>query len=92
MMHAPSSRYGVLAAPIVAAGCGRRSPYFGNATPPSRPALKFGRPEPEGLDPADYSGGFELYFLPSVFEGLVSCDPYTLEPMAAAGQYQLESL
>jgi len=42
MMHAPSSRCGVLAAPIVAAGCGRRSPYFGSTTPPKRRVLKFG--------------------------------------------------
>jgi MarR-like DNA-binding transcriptional regulator SgrR of sgrS sRNA len=34
------------------------------------------------LDPAGYNGGFEQYILPSLFEGLISYDPQTMEPAA----------
>ena len=39
--------------------------------------------EPDSLDPTLYSGGFESYVIPAMFEGLVSYHPQSLEPMAA---------
>jgi ABC-type oligopeptide transport system substrate-binding subunit len=83
MTAAPISRRGVIGAPLLLAGCRKRSAYFGKNTPPARPVLKFALgPEPDGLDPGNYAGGFELYILPSLFEGLISYDPYTAEPTA----------
>ena len=38
--------------------------------------------ELDGLDPVNYNGGFEVYILPSLLEGLISYDPYTVEPAA----------
>lgn len=81
-MPSPISRRGVIGAPLLLAGCRANSAYFGNTAPPARRILKFGGPEPDVLDPAQYGSGFELYILPSLFEGLVSCDPYTVEPAA----------
>jgi ABC-type oligopeptide transport system substrate-binding subunit len=84
LSQSPISRRGVIGAPILLAGCRKRSDYFGNTTPPQRRVLKFALgPEPDGLDPSAYATGFELYILPSLFEGLVSYDPYTVEPAAA---------
>jgi len=81
MTPASISRRGVIAAPIVLAGCRERSDYFGNAAPPPRRVLKFALgPEPTTLDPGNYAGDFEVYILPSVFEGLTSHDPQTVEP------------
>jgi oligopeptide transport system substrate-binding protein len=83
MKPAPIARRSVIGAPILLAGCRRRSEYFGNNAPPRRRVLKFALgPEPDGLDPVNYNGGFELYILPSLFEGLISYDPYTVEPSA----------
>jgi len=83
MTPAPISRRGVIGAPILLAGCRKHSEYFGNNTPPSRRILKFAfGSEPDGLDPGRYTGGFEVYILPSLFECLISCDPYTVEPAA----------
>jgi ABC-type oligopeptide transport system substrate-binding subunit len=89
--NSPVSRRGVISAPILLAGCRKRSEYFGNTKPPSRRILKFALgPEPDGLDPAGYGGGFEQYVLPSLFEGLISYDPYTVEPAAGlATHYEI---
>ena len=82
-MRAPISRRGVIAAPILLVGCRKRSEYFGNTAAPPRQTLKFALgPEPDGLDPAGFNGGSEQYILPSLFEGLISYDPRTLEPAA----------
>lgn len=92
MTGAPISRRGLIGAPLLLAGCGKQSGYFGNTAPPPRRILKFGGPEPDGLDPGRYGGGFELYLLPSLFEGLVSYDPETVEPAAGlATHYSLNS-
>src|SRR5215470_12446812 len=92
MTPAPISRRGVIAAPIVLAGCGRRSEYLGNTVPPSRRVLKFGCPELDSLDPGVYLGGFEWYILPSLFEGLTSYDPNTVEPSAGlATHYEVNA-
>ena len=85
MTAGPISRRGVVAAPILLAGCGKRPEYFGNTRPAALAPdskIRVG-PERDGLDPATYNGGFELYILPSLLEGLISYDPYTLEPSAA---------
>jgi ABC-type oligopeptide transport system substrate-binding subunit len=77
------SRRGVIGAPILLAGCRKRFEYFGNYAVPGRRVLKFALGlEPDGLDPAGYNAGFEFYILPSLFEGLISYDPYTVEPAA----------
>jgi oligopeptide transport system substrate-binding protein len=83
MTPAPITRRGVIGVPILLAGCRKRSEYFGSNAPPPRRVLKFALgPEPDGLDPVNFNGGFELYILPSLFEGLISYDPYTVEPAA----------
>ena len=83
MTPAPISRRSLIGAPILFAGCGKRPSYFGNNAPPRRRVLKFALgPEPDGLDPVAFSGGFEQYILPSLFEGLISYDPHTVEPAA----------
>ena len=91
MTAAPISRRGVIGAPILLAGCRKRSDYFGNTTPPPWRVLKFALgPEPDGLDPANFNGGFEQYILPSLLEGLISYDPYTVEPTAGlATHYEI---
>ena len=63
----------------------------GNTAAPARRVLKFALgPEPDGLDPGTFNGGFELYILPSLFEGLISYDPHTVEPTAGlATHYEL---
>ena len=83
-MNTPISRRGILGgAPLLLAGCGKKAEYFGNtAAPPGRTLTFALGPEPEGLDPAKYGGGFELYILPSLFEGLIAYHPQTLEPTA----------
>src|SRR5690349_14286334 len=93
MRPAPISRRGVIAAPIVLAGCGKRSDYFGNAAPPPRRVFKFALgPEPTTLDPGNYAGDFEVSIPPSVFEGLTSHDPQTVEPTAGlATHYETNS-
>jgi len=59
-------------------------PYFGRTTPPDRQRLCYVLgAEPDSLDPAYYSGGFEGYVMQALFEGLVSYHPQTLQPMAA---------
>jgi ABC-type transport system substrate-binding protein len=85
------SRRGMIGAPILLAGCRKRSEYFGNSAAPARRVLKFALgPEPDGLDPAGFSGGFEQYILPSLFEGLISYDPHTVEPIAGlATHYEI---
>src|SRR5690348_15392317 len=82
MRPAPISRRGVIAVSVLA-GCGNRSDYFGNLAPPSRRVFRFALgPEPTTLDPGNYAADFEVYILPSVFEGLTSHDPETVEPTA----------
>jgi oligopeptide transport system substrate-binding protein len=57
--------------------------YFGNTTPPRGQRLVFeNNSEPETLDPAKSNAGPEYYLLPSLFEGLVTPHPTTLEPLA----------
>ncbi len=72
----------MIGAPILFAGCSKRSRYFGNNAPAvaAGAQVRAPGPEPDGLDPVNYSGGFELYILPSLFEGLISYDPHTVEP------------
>ncbi len=83
MTAASITRRSAIGAPLLLAGCGKRSEYFGSNARPPRRVLKFALgPEPDGLDPVNYNGGFEVYILPSLLEGLISYDPYTVEPAA----------
>src|SRR4051812_19752726 len=69
----------------ILAACRRTTePYFGRTTPPRRQRLRYVLgAEPESLDPAHYSGGFESFVIPALFEGLTGYHPKTLRPMAA---------
>jgi oligopeptide transport system substrate-binding protein len=69
---------------LLLAGCRRDDEgYFGDTRPPSLQRLVFeNHAEPETVDPAKTQGGSELSFLTSLFEGLVSPHPVTLEPLA----------
>lgn len=83
MTPAPITRRSVIGAPMLLAGCSKHLPYFGNNASPTRRVLKFALgPEPDSLDPVNFNGGFELYILQSLFEGLISYDPHTVEPAA----------
>ena len=86
------SRREMLATPLALAGCATGNPYFGNTAVPHRQSLTFALGlEPETLDPAKSAGGFELYVLPSLFEGLITYHPRTLEPAAAlATHYEVD--
>src|SRR5215475_13299895 len=79
-MTSPITRRGVLAAPLVLAGCGRRDPYFGKSIPPGRQTLVYEiGGEPSSFDPAAVLGTSEYYVMPALLEGLLSEDPRTLE-------------
>ena len=83
----------VLAAgPLALAACGRREPYFGKSTPPTRQSLIYEiGGEPSSLDPATSLDASEFYIMPALFEGLVSRHPGTLGPGAAlATHYQID--
>ena len=59
-------------------------PYFGRSTLPRTRRLSYVLgAEPDSVDPAYYPGGFESYVIPTLFEGLTSYHPQTLQPMAA---------
>src|SRR5215813_12514498 len=78
------SRRSLLAAgPAALAACaGNDRKYFGNTVPPSTQRLVFeNNAEPDTLDPAKAPGGAEFFLLPSLFEGLVTPHPVTLEPL-----------
>src|SRR4051812_3591073 len=71
-------------AAMLAACTRRKESYFGPTTPPPRQSLRYVLgAEPESLDPARYSGGFESFVIPALFEGLTGYHPETLRPMAA---------
>ena len=80
--------------PLLLADCARDNDgYFGNTRPPSIQRLVFeNHAEPETVDPAKTQGGPELTFLPSLFEGLVSPHPITLEPLAGMATHYKASL
>jgi oligopeptide transport system substrate-binding protein len=82
-MNAQISRRTLLRAPLLLAACGGKSAYFGSTAAPRRQSLTFALgPEPQSLDPAKYGGAFEVFILPSLFEGLISYHPQTVEPAA----------
>src|SRR5262245_59362329 len=57
--------------------------YFGNTKAPAKQRLVFeNNSEPDTLDPARSPGGAEFFLLPSLFEGLVTPHPVTMEPLA----------
>ena len=89
------SRRSLLAlTPAALAACGRDDrKYFGNTAPPSKQRLVFeNNSEPETLDPAKSNAGPEYFLLPSIFEGLVTPHPTTLEPLAGmATHYEAAS-
>ena len=65
--------------------CARsESGYFGSTMRPRTARLvhTLGG-EPESLDPAKSSGGYEFYVIPAMFEGLTQYHPRLPEPMAA---------
>ena len=58
-------------------------PYFGRSTPPGTQRLRYVLgAEPESAVPAYYPGG-ESYVIPTLFEGLTTYHPQTVQPMAA---------
>ena len=93
-MKRPISRRSLLGvAPLALAGCSRSGDYFGLTEPRRRQRLVYQiGAEPETLDPAHSQSGSENYILPSLFEGLVTLDPRTEEPLAGiATHYQSDS-
>lgn len=89
------SRRGFLgASPVLITGCTRTSTeYFGNTDPPSRQCLLFeNMSEPDTLDPHKSQSASEERILPSLFEGLTTPHPATLEPLAGmATHYEVAS-
>ena len=75
----------IFASAALATACKRSvEPYFGRTIPPDRQRLRYSLgAEPDSLDPAYQSGGYEGYVLPALFEGLTGYHPRTLQPMAA---------
>ena len=70
---------------LPASACAQsRGEYFGSTAPPSGGGW-FTRSagEPETLDPAKSTGGYEFYVIPALFEGLTQYHPRLPEPMAA---------
>ena len=67
------------------ASCNRSDgAYFGSTVPPRTAKLVHSLPgEPDTLDPAKSSGGYEFYVIPAMFEGLTQYHPRLPEPMAA---------
>jgi ABC-type oligopeptide transport system substrate-binding subunit len=58
--------------------------YFGSTDPPkTRRLVHTLAGEPDTLDPAKSSGGYEFYVIPAMFEGLTQYHPRLPEPMAA---------
>ena len=87
------SRRALLAAPLALAACAKAGDYLGTTQPPSGQELTYliGG-EPETLDPARTTGGFEEFIIPALFEGLTGYHPQTLEPMAAlATHYEVSA-
>src|SRR6266508_186963 len=61
-----------------------RGEYLGSTAPPSdRRLVHTLAGEPDTLDPAKSTGGYEFYVLPALFEGLTQYHPELPEPMAA---------
>ena len=81
------------AGPLALAACANGGEYFGRAEPPRRQRLVFQiSADPETLDPAKTQNGSEEFILPSLFEGLVTLHPTTLEPLAGiATDYEVNS-
>jgi ABC-type oligopeptide transport system substrate-binding subunit len=93
-MKRPISRRSLLGvSPLALAACSSDGDYFGNTKPRRRQHLVYQiGAEPETLDPANSQAGSENYILPSLFEGLVTLDPGTQEPLAGiATHYQSDS-
>ena len=74
----------VAGATLALTGCSQsEEEYFGNTTPPSRQHLVFENiSEPETLDPAKTQTASEDKLLPSMFEGLTTLHPVTMEAVA----------
>src|SRR5216684_2981884 len=81
------------AGPLALAACANGGEYFGRAEPPHRQRLAFQiSADPDTLDPAKTQNGSEEFILPSLFEGLVTLHPTTLEPLAGiATDYEVNS-
>ena len=67
------------------ASCARSdSAYFGSTdAPKARRLVHTLAGEPDTLDPAKSTGGYEFYVIPALFEGLTQYHPRLPEPMAA---------
>jgi MarR-like DNA-binding transcriptional regulator SgrR of sgrS sRNA len=80
LQHLAISRRSLCAAAILTAACKMGAdPYFGRTTPPGRQRLRYVLgAELDSLDPASYSGGFESFVIPALFEGLTAYHPQTL--------------
>jgi oligopeptide transport system substrate-binding protein len=88
------SRRSLLAlGPLAIASCARGGEYFGNTEPSHSQRLVYQiGAEPETLDPAISQAGSEIYIIPSLFEGLLTLDPSTQEPLAGiATHYEISS-
>ena len=87
------SRRGILAAPLVLAGCASASPYFGRTTPPGSQRLVYANgEEPSSLDPAQSMGGGGDNVIAAILDSLVALDPLTLEPAAGlATHYEVDT-
>jgi len=69
--------------PLAFAACSADGEYFGSTKPRGGQHLVYQiGAEPETLDPAHSQAGSENYILPSLFEGLVTLDPSTHQPLA----------
>ena len=79
---------------ILFAGCRTADgAYFGKTDPPSSQRLVYliGS-EPDSLDPAKTTGGYERFIVPALFEGLTDFHPTTAQPMAAlATHYEVNA-
>ena len=84
------SRRKAIASPLILAGCGSASPYFGRIIPPnSRRLVHSNGEEPSTLDPAQSVGGNGDVIIAALLDSLTSLNPLTLEPAAGlATHYQ----
>ena len=81
------------AGPLALVSCANGDEYFGRPQPRRNQRLVFQiSADPETLDPAKTQSGSEEFILPSLFEGLVTVHPTTLEPLAGiATHYEVNS-
>src|SRR3954447_21212419 len=82
------------AGPLALADCRTvKGEYFGKTDPPSSQRLVYliGS-EPDSLDPAKVTGGYERFIVAALFEGLTDFHPTTAKPVAAlATHYEVNA-